>query len=202
MIGKYSVCIQNSLVRFKFEIERNITIIRGNSGTGKTTLVEMVLDYQSQGKSSGIELICDKKCVAMSGLGVNWQNFLNTIQDSIVFIDEGESYVRTKDFAKFIRNTDNYYVIATRDNLYEIPYSVDAIFEVKSSGKYGKLKKTYNHFERIYGERVDLNLSRLEDYKLLITEDSNSGYDFWSKNGKRFFTDITATYTAFFTGEF
>lgn len=51
----------------------------------------------------------------------------------IVFIDEGEKYIRSKEFAEAIQATDNYYVIATRDNLFEIPYSVDAIYELKTS---------------------------------------------------------------------
>ena len=180
MKGKYKIRVQNSAVRFEFEIERNINILRGDSGTGKTTLVELINDYQSQGEASGVELICKKNCVALSGLGNNWKLFLSAIHDSIVFIDEGESYVRTKEFATFIKKTDNYYVIATRNNLYEIPYSVDAIFEVKSSGKYGSLKRTYNHFERIYSA-VDTSRKRLDDYEVIITEDSNSGFDFFSK---------------------
>ena len=39
MIGKHFVDIQNRNVRFKFEIERNISIIREDSATGKTTLI-------------------------------------------------------------------------------------------------------------------------------------------------------------------
>ncbi len=31
MKGKYKVRVQNKLVRFDFEIERNVSIIRGNS---------------------------------------------------------------------------------------------------------------------------------------------------------------------------
>lgn len=180
MKGKYTIRVQNSAVRFEFEIERNINILRGDSGTGKTTLVDMIIDYQSQGEASGVELVCKKNCVALSGLGNNWKIFLSAIHDSIVFIDEGESYVRTKEFAAFIKRTDNYYVIATRNNLYEIPYSVDAIFEVKTSGKYGSLKRTYNHFERIYAV-TDFTQKDLKDYEAIITEDSNSGFDFFSK---------------------
>ncbi|SEA77991.1 hypothetical protein SAMN02910384_02328 [Pseudobutyrivibrio sp. ACV-2] len=183
MKGKYKIRVQNTAVRFEFEIERNINILRGDSGTGKTTLVAMIIDYQSQGTASGVELVCKKNCVALTGLGNNWKIFLSAIHDSIVFIDEGESYVRTKEFASFIKKTDNYYVIATRNNLYEIPYSVDAIFEVKSSGKYGSLKTTYNHFERMYSA-VDISPKRLKDYEVIITEDSNSGFDFFSKVGK------------------
>lgn len=41
MIGKYRVIVSNGNVKYDFTIERKITIIRGNSATGKTTLVEL-----------------------------------------------------------------------------------------------------------------------------------------------------------------
>lgn len=45
MKGSYRVIVQNAVLRFDFVIRRNITIIRGDSATGKTTLVEMVREY-------------------------------------------------------------------------------------------------------------------------------------------------------------
>ena len=90
----------------------------------------------------------------MIGSGSLWKNFLDNVSESIVFIDEGEKYGSSKEFAEYIRETDNYYVIATRNNLYDIPYSADAIYEIKSSGKYVRLKKTYNNLKRVYGDTV------------------------------------------------
>ena len=42
MKGSYKIIVQNSNVRYEFEIRRNITIIKGDSATGKTTLVNMI----------------------------------------------------------------------------------------------------------------------------------------------------------------
>ncbi len=178
MFGKHTVIIQNRSVHFKFEIERNISIIRGDSATGKTTLIGMVSDYQTQGIASGVQLACDKKCVAMTGLGDSWKDYLKGIKDSIVFIDEGEKYVAQKEFARFIKKTDNYYVIASRNNLYDIPYSVDAVYEVKTSGKYGKLKKTYNSLKKMYGDKLKEEYS-LSENQVVIVEDEKSGYQFF-----------------------
>lgn len=179
MKGKYKIRVENSFVRFEFEIERNINIVRGDSGTGKTTLIGMIADYWSQGEESGVTLTCKMSCMALSGAGDNWQSILAGVRSSIVFIDEGEKYVRSKEFARFIRGSDNYYVIAVRDNLYELPYSVDAIYEIKKTGKYGKLKKTYNRFNRIYsGKEADTLLKANE---VLLAEDSKSGFQFFSR---------------------
>ena len=163
MNGRHKIIVQNRKVRFSFEIDHNINIIRGNSATGKTTLISMISDHNNDALSSGVQLTCDKNCVALTGLSNNpnryWKNELKNIKDSIVFIDEGEAYVSSEEFAAFIQNTDNYYVIATRNNLYNLLYSVDAIYEVKYSGKYGKLKRAYNNLKRIYDDRPKTDYS-------------------------------------------
>ena len=45
MKGKHIVTVRNRRVQFTLELERNITVIRGDSATGKTTLVGMLRDY-------------------------------------------------------------------------------------------------------------------------------------------------------------
>lgn len=42
MKGSYRIVVQNSKIRYDFEINRNITVIKGDSATGKTTLVELI----------------------------------------------------------------------------------------------------------------------------------------------------------------
>ena len=42
MKGKKRVIIQNNRVHYEFVIKRNITIIQGDSASGKTTLVNMI----------------------------------------------------------------------------------------------------------------------------------------------------------------
>ena len=44
MKGTYHIEVKNRDASFKFELYRNITIVRGNSGTGKTTLFDMIAD--------------------------------------------------------------------------------------------------------------------------------------------------------------
>ncbi|MDE5892733.1 MAG: Fis family transcriptional regulator, partial [Acetatifactor sp.] len=38
MKGKYRVIVENKNIKYDFEIKRNITIIKGDSATGKTAL--------------------------------------------------------------------------------------------------------------------------------------------------------------------
>lgn len=148
MTGKHRVIIQNKRIRYDFEIKRNITVIRGDSATGKTALVDMVREHFENGNASGIDLQCDKECAVLEGR--TWAGQLSMMQDYIIFIDEGNDFVLSDAFAAAIQKTDNYYVIVTRDAMPSLPYSVDEIYGIRNSGKYGTLKRTYNEFYHKY----------------------------------------------------
>lgn len=45
MIGIVNVSVRNSRNSYTFALKRNITILSGDSGTGKTTLYNMIADY-------------------------------------------------------------------------------------------------------------------------------------------------------------
>ena len=70
MTGKYELEIYNRRVHYHLTISRNITIIQGNSATGKTELIRMISDYENNGNSSGITEICEKSCITLEKLVV------------------------------------------------------------------------------------------------------------------------------------
>ncbi len=175
MIGIQHVKVSNRDASFKFDLYRNITIVRGKSGTGKTTLYDMIADYTRLKDSSGVNISCTKDCVALVDL--DWKNQLSGISDSIVFIDEGAEYIKTPGFAHAAKNSDNYYVIFSRESLHDLPYSVDEIYEIKTSGKFHKFEKMFkaekNH---IYARN---NTRGKFQFDIFLTEDSKSGYQFY-----------------------
>lgn len=175
MRGIYRVIVQNKKIKYDFEIRRNITIIRGDSATGKTALVDMIREFYEDGVASGIDLQCEKECVVLEGK--KWEIQLKTIENSLVFIDEGNTFVSSKEFASMIQKTDNYYILITRESLETLPYSVTEIYGIRDSGKYGRLKQTYNELYRIYGKQTIQETVRPN---LVITEDSNSGFQFYN----------------------
>ena len=91
MKGKKRVIIQNNRVHYEFVIKRNITIIQGDSASGKTTLVNMIRQAENLGESSGINVSCEVPCRVLEG--VNWKIILENSRESIFFIDE-ENYRR------------------------------------------------------------------------------------------------------------
>lgn len=59
MKGTYEIEVRNRRVVFNLTIERNITVIRSNSATGKTTLVDMIQSFERYGDQSGITIQCE-----------------------------------------------------------------------------------------------------------------------------------------------
>ena len=174
MKGMHRVVVSTKRLKYDFVIRRNITIIQGNSATGKTTLVDMIREAVNNPSGASVDLVCDKKCFVLNG--TLWKEQLAAVSNSIVFIDEGNEFIKTIEFSKFIQNTDNYYVIVTRESLPTLPYSVEEIYGIKSLGKYGKLEQKFNEFYRIYGSDIYKESIHPDT---VLTEDSNSGYQFF-----------------------
>lgn len=176
MKGKYRIIVENKKIRYDFEVKRNITIIKGDSATGKTTLADMIAEYEENGADSGIRLACDRECHTLQGR--YWKALLAEMKNSIIFIDEGNKFVSSVEFAEEVKKSDNYFVIITRETLETLPYSVDEIYGIRKSGKYGTLKNVYNEMYKIY-TNVNVNESVKVDY--IITEDSKAGYQFFKE---------------------
>ena len=175
MRGRHEITVRNARIQYKFAVERNLTILRGDSATGKTTLIDMIAAYQRSGEQSGVTLLADKPCVVLTGQ--NWQLVLGTIRDSIVFIDEGNLFVSSRDFARAVKDSDNYYVIATRIPLSELPYSTREIYGIrnKAANRYQGTKRLYAEFFPLI-EQADSASGKPD---LVIVEDSNAGFEFF-----------------------
>lgn len=160
---------------FRFELKRNITVVRGDSGTGKTTLYDMIADHMRLGDRSGVTVQCDRPCFALTD--TDWQNQLSQLSDSIVFIDEGFEDILSHDFARALRGSSNYYVIFCRAELASLPFSVNEIYRIKTSGKYHSFEPLYKQKD---GFRYSLSRANQKyDFAVLLSEDSKSGFQFF-----------------------
>lgn len=119
MKGKHKIVVKNNRLHYEFEIKRNITIIKGDSATGKTTLINMIRQFANLGNASGIEIECDAPCTVLEGN--LWQMLLKNLSGNIIFIDEENQFIRQQEFAELVKASDNYFVIITRENLYNLP---------------------------------------------------------------------------------
>lgn len=174
MKGKHKLRLQSAHLRYDLVFSRNITVIQGDSATGKTTLVDMIQEYLLNGSDTGIVLTCDCPCRVVAGN--TWQEQLERIEDSLVFIDEGNRFISSVDFAEAVRDSSNYYIIVTREALDNLPYSVTEIYGIRSSGRYGVQEPVYHQMYRIY----ENDFAETPAIDMLVTEDSNAGFEFFS----------------------
>lgn len=175
MKGKHRIVVKNNRLHYEFEIKRNITIIQGDSATGKTTLINMLRQAENLGESSGIDVISDVPCRILEGK--NWKIILENSSGNIFFIDEENSFINTEEFASMVKESDNYFVLITRENLYNLAYSVDEIYGLHESGKYHDTRKVYQQMYHIYSIEEKFPI----EPEKIIVEDSNSGYEFFKK---------------------
>ncbi len=174
MIGKYEIEIYNNRIHYFLTIKRNITILQGNSATGKTELIRLIADREENGESSGITIKSEAPCTVLTT--IDWEIRLDNLNKHIIFIDESASFIKTEQFAKRVRGSDNYFVIITRDDLPQLPYSIEEILGLKnvsSSSKYKSYKRIYNETYKLY----NLEQDKKSIFDTVITEDTNAGYE-------------------------
>lgn len=166
MRGKHTVRVSDNRVRYEFTIKRNITVIRGDSASGKTTLLEMLDNYVRLGYESGISMECDVPVdtYMADDRRMDWRTRLEASEGSIVFIEEMNSFIRTREFAEYIAHSDSYYVLVTRWSLKNLSYSVEEIYKLTEKGRYPKTKQIYNGLEKYYSfhaERERMNIYKV-----------------------------------------
>ena len=144
MVTKHAVTVQSGRgIQYKFQIHRKYTIVRGDSATGKTTLVQLIEDATVRKTAN---LSCDVSCAVLPVL--NWELNLNALKDTIIFIDEEHpALTQGKKLAELMRKSDNCYVIISRERMPWLPYSYKEIYRIKCSGKYHSFERVYDDFE-------------------------------------------------------
>ena len=178
MRGKHHVIVESELLKYEFDIRRNITVIQGDSATGKTTLVDLLNLHARLGKQSGVKVEADVNCIVYTGGMAQWEIILRAVENSIVFIDEEYSFVFRKEFALLVQETGNDYVIITRKPLKNLPYSIQEIYGIRTSGKYHFPEQVYHEFYQIYPQNRNGNVHK---QMVLLLEDTNAGFQFYQK---------------------
>lgn len=179
MKGSYWFRAKSKKVLFEFSIRRNITVIKGDSATGKTTLLRILYEYLRMGKQSGYAVSTNVSYYVYirDEVGRDWKDALYPLKNTVVFIEENNEFVFTKEFASFVKKSGNYFVFVTRAPLKMLPYSIHEIYEIITDGKRTDIKESYHEFREIYSNYPIIENNKIQN---IVTEDSNSGYEFWT----------------------
>lgn len=178
--GNFDLTVKYRDITYCLNIKRKFTIIRGDSGTGKTALLHFVDSIKQQLALNSIE--CKYQVEIAPSLQTisflmhdskpqnkeEYKRLLHEvgIENKVLLIDENYHGITTDKFATFVQNADCYFIIITREKLPMLPYSMNEIYTLK------QYKKTIR-LQQVYDQQLDL----ANHYDCVITEDSNSGYD-------------------------
>lgn len=163
------VKISSKRLEYEFDIYNKYTVLQGDSGTGKTTLCDLIAEHISG--NQGITIQSDTEVHLCNGEYMESRYMLMRVKKALIVIDEFYPILHQHDIASILQNSDNYFLIITRDasRLDYLPISVENILEVHSSGKYHVLKTIYP-------------LSNQRSFNVpdvIITEDKRSSYLFF-----------------------
>lgn len=89
MKGRYALEIESRKVIYQLHMERKVTVIKGNSGTGKSSMIRILSDYVELGKDSGVRIRknSDYEIKILENRS-DWVRELEQIHNSIIFVDE------------------------------------------------------------------------------------------------------------------
>ena len=90
MKGSHRIIVESRKVKYDFTVKRNITILTGDSGSGKTVLMELIRDYRRYGADSGVQVSCDCECRTIEN--EDWERTIQEASPCIFFHDEGNRF--------------------------------------------------------------------------------------------------------------
>ena len=153
--------LTDNVVEYEFTFKQKYLFIRGDSGRGKSTLIELVEVYLRDPDS-------------VTCLGDSNFKFLTDMRaldpGYIYFFDEDDPLL-TSENAKLFNTTDSYFVIISRRrNLDFLKTGLDSLCEIVTNGSYHTIKPVYPRKEE---------LTSVGD--VIVCEDSKSGFQFLNK---------------------
>ena len=172
MKGKFNLVVKNNKISYDLSIERSITVIQGNSGSGKTYLINLLRDWKANGKDSGVIIKSDCNIEVFDGL-TRWESFISELENTIIFVDEGVRYLYSQEFAEHFLLSDCYLVFISRrvfPQINNLPFAVNALLKFETNHSSTPAITTANVIYQDEWENI------IPD--ILVTEDLNSGFEF------------------------
>lgn len=153
----------------KIRFERHFIVIKGDSGIGKTELVELISE-----SARDVKIESTLPCVPLTG--ATWKDLMRFGENRIYIADDQE-FVETREFASIFKESvkkNNYFVFICR---------ADTI-----AGRLGALSFSANDIYRFVGDGKDHYIEPMYPPQKLIAsnadcflvEDTAAGYEFFS----------------------
>ena len=128
--------VESNLYNCNIEFDRHIIFIKGNSGVGKTSLVDIL----SESNSSDVNITCTIPYMIVND--TTWKAIMSSVSNTLLIFDD-MSVVETPEFASIYKETalrnNNYFKIMSRENYYDLRTNDNYIFVCDGKNHYIKL---------------------------------------------------------------
>lgn len=130
MTGRKEFCVYDKHVRYEFSILRKVTVIKGNSGIGKSVMIDMLASSLRSG-NTGVNVITNSEYWVFNERD-NWIELLESAQGTVFFADEQVDFVMDDRFVSLFNKSDCYLVVVNRARLGRLVYSIDSVVTLVS----------------------------------------------------------------------
>lgn len=197
MLGTYKVNVLiDNVIRYEFILERQFTIVCGDSGTGKSILHDFIQLHFRNKDNKRVKIVITPEFTAdsiprvrgltedlldISDSGDTYDDgsyklrWSEKPKNKIIFIDEKYSYLRGIGFAAAANYTDAYYVILTRDTRVA-EYLNNSVWDFIHFKEIGD-KTIVNKAVKMYNEYN----GAIANYDEVLHEDSTTGKEICAK---------------------
>lgn len=147
LAGTVEIILESPSLKYNLVFDRNISVIRGDSGTGKSRLCELIEQALEGAEGLSLSLKNCDHCVVMPAVTVGsatvrpWYDIIDTASNTVFFIDEFCDCLHSGDFSRSIKGTTNYYILITRESHSELPYSVHSMYDLIIDGTANSLEQ-------------------------------------------------------------
>ena len=153
--------LKDNVVEYEFTFKQKYLFIRGDSGRGKSTLVELAELYMDT--PSSVTCLGDSNLKIIRGS--------TALEDGYIYFFDESDVLLTAENAKLFNSTNSYFVIVSRDHdLSFLKTGLDSLCEIVTDGSYHTIKQIY--------PRKDV-LTSVGD--VIVCEDRKSGFQFLNK---------------------
>ena len=128
------ICVSSEVFSCNLELEHEITLLGGDSASGKSILVDFLVELDPFSK-----IICDLPIVLLSES--NWKPLVITSSNSLLITDDEAFVMNPEFFEEVVRcnGRGNYYLIIVRSIIFDViklfnyPVSLDAFLVLEKS---------------------------------------------------------------------
>lgn len=130
-------------VTYDLDFKRSVSVIRGESGTGKTYLSVLLEQYQRLKGSSGVSITCDRHVTTVLEDPVNYNTYIAEHCNDVVFLDEEVAIRKASSLLRGLKDAGAWIVVISRKDSKKkyVECAVDSVYSIHTSGKYKYLKQ-------------------------------------------------------------